>query len=44
MISASAFNLKGEKLTAVKLPKEAFEVEVKPTLLAQAVRVWLSNQ
>jgi len=44
MISASAFNLKGEKLTAVKLPKEAFGVEVKPTLLAQAVRVWLSNQ
>ncbi len=44
MISASAFNLKGEKLEAVKLPKEAFGVEVKPTLLAQAVRVWLSNQ
>ncbi|MEK7154564.1 MAG: 50S ribosomal protein L4 [Patescibacteria group bacterium] len=44
MSNAATFNLKGEKMEAVTLPKEIFGVEVKPQLLAQAVRVWLSNQ
>ena len=44
MSTAATFNIKGEKIEAVTLPKELFGVEVKPQLLAQAVRVWLSNQ
>src|SRR3990167_7073702 len=44
MSTAATFNIKGEKVEAVTLPKEIFGVEVKPQLLAQAVRVWLSNQ
>ncbi|MEK7091170.1 MAG: 50S ribosomal protein L4 [Patescibacteria group bacterium] len=44
MISAMTYNLKGEKVESTTLPKNVFEVKVKPQLLAQAVRVWLSNQ
>lgn len=44
MSTAATFNIKGEKIEAVTLPKELFGIEVKPQLLAQAVRVWLSNQ
>ena len=44
MISAVTYNLKGEKVESTTLPKDVFEVKVKPQLLAQAVRVWLSNQ
>lgn len=44
MSTAATFNIKGEKVEAVTLPKELFGIEVKPQLLAQAVRVWLSNQ
>ena len=44
MISAVTYNLKGEKVESTSLPKDIFEIKVKPQLLAQAVRVWLSNQ
>ena len=44
MISAVTYNLKGEKVESTSLPVSIFEIKVKPVLLAQAVRVWLSNQ
>ncbi len=44
MISAVTYNLQGKKIESTPLPKNIFEVKVKPVLLAQAVRVWLSNQ
>lgn len=44
MISAVTYNLKGEKVESTSLPSSIFEIKVKPVLLAQAVRVWLSNQ
>jgi large subunit ribosomal protein L4 len=44
MIAAKTFNLKGEAVKDTNLPEELFGVKVKPTLLAQAVRVYLSNQ
>ncbi len=44
MIAAKTFNLKGEAIKDTNLPEELFGVKVKPTLLAQAVRVYLSNQ
>ncbi len=44
MISAVTYNLNGEKIAATPLPSSVFEIKVAPTLLAQAVRVWLSNQ
>ena len=44
MISAATYNLKGEKAEATGLPKDVFEVKVKPQLLAQVARVWLANQ
>ncbi|KKU03081.1 MAG: 50S ribosomal protein L4 [Candidatus Amesbacteria bacterium GW2011_GWB1_47_26] len=44
MISAVTYNLKGEKVESTSLPGSIFEIKVKPVLLAQAVRVWLSNQ
>ncbi len=44
MIAAKTYNLQGEALKDTSLPKEVFGVEVKPVLLAQAVRVYLSNQ
>ena len=44
MISAITYNLKGEKVESTPLPGSIFEIKVEPALLAQAVRVWLSNQ
>lgn len=44
MTSALTYNLKGEKIESTPLSKDIFGVKVKPVLLAQAVRVWLSNQ
>lgn len=44
MISAKTFDLKGTALKDTSLPEELFGVKVKPTILAQAVRVYLSNQ
>jgi len=44
MINAKTLNLKGEELKDTELPAELFGVKVKPSLLAQAVRVYLSNQ
>lgn len=44
MISAVTYNLQGEKVESTPLPKDVFGIKVKPILLAQAVRVWLSNQ
>lgn len=44
MISAVTYSLKGEKVESTSLPSSVFEIKVKPVLLAQAVRMWLSNQ
>jgi len=44
MITAKTFNLNGTVLRDVSLPEELFGMKVKPSLLAQAVRVHLSNQ
>jgi len=44
MINAKTYDLKGASLKDTALPAELFGVKVKPTLLAQAVRVYLSNQ
>lgn len=44
MISAATINMKGEMGEKMTLPKEIFEAESNPTILAQAVRVYLSNQ
>lgn len=44
MISAKTYNLKGEALKDTELVAELFGVKVKPSLLAQAIRVYLSNQ
>src|SRR3989337_1399142 len=44
MISAPTINIKGTDAEKTVLPKDVFEKKVKPVILAQAVRVWLSNQ
>jgi large subunit ribosomal protein L4 len=38
------FTIEAKKKAKINLPEEIFETEVKPTLLAQAVRVFLANQ
>lgn len=38
------FNIKGEKTGSLSLPKEIFAAKINPQLMAQAVRVYLSNQ
>lgn len=43
-LDVSVYNLKGEETKKIALPKEIFSGEVKPALLAQAVRVYLTNQ
>lgn len=43
-MQAQVYSTKGEILEKVTLPKGVFGVEVSPTLLAQAVRVYLGNQ
>ncbi len=44
MIAAKTYNLKGEAVKDTELPAEVFGVKTQPGLLAQAVRVYLSNQ
>jgi len=43
-LNVSVYNLKGEETKTITLPKEIFSCEAKPALLAQAVRVYLTNQ
>ncbi len=43
-LSATVYNIKGEVTGKVTLPAEIFGIEVKPRLLAQAVRVYQMNQ
>ncbi len=43
-MKTSVFDMSGKKTTTVDLAAEVFEAEVKPQLLAQAVRVHLINQ
>lgn len=43
-MTAESYNLSGKKLTPIDLDKKVFGVKVSPTLLAQAVRIYLSNQ
>lgn len=44
MIYAEVISFKGEKKEKAALPAKIFGVEIKPALMAQAVRVFLSNQ
>lgn len=44
MIKAPLYNLKGEKLSDLTLPKGVFEVEYSPKLIAQTLRVYLANR
>jgi large subunit ribosomal protein L4 len=44
MIKAPLYNLKGEKLSDITLPKAVFETIVSPQIIAQSVRVYLNNQ
>jgi large subunit ribosomal protein L4 len=44
MITVDIYNIKGQKVTKMTLPKEVFGVPENDILLAQAVRVWLANQ
>jgi large subunit ribosomal protein L4 len=44
MITATSINMRGEPGEKVKLDESIFGVSVSPMLLAQAVRVFLSNQ
>ena len=44
MITAKTYSFAGSSLKETSLPEELFGVKVKPVLLAQAVRVYLSNQ
>jgi len=43
-MKTTLLNIKGEKTGTVKLPKEIFGVAASPQLVAQAVRVYLTNQ
>jgi len=43
-LSLSIYGIDGKEQKKVELPKEVFAVKVKPSLLAQAVRVYLVNQ
>lgn len=43
-LTIPVFNLEGKEEKLVGLPKEIFNVEIKPQLLAQYVRVYLANQ
>jgi large subunit ribosomal protein L4 len=44
MSTAQSVNLKGEAGERVSLPKEVFEAPASPSLLAQAVKIYLGNQ
>lgn len=44
LFEVEVFNLKGEVSGKVEVPKEIFDVEASPKLLAQYVRVYLANQ
>lgn len=44
MISVASINLKGEKGEKIKLPEAIFGVAASPRVIAQAARVYLSNQ
>jgi len=44
MIKAPLYNLKGEKLSDLTLPKAVFETEIVPQIIAQSIRVYLNNQ
>lgn len=43
-IESDLYNLKGELIGKIPLPVEIFSTEIKPELLAQAVRVYQANQ
>lgn len=44
MLKLDLLNIKGEKAGTISLPKEIFGAKVNSKLMAQAVRVYLSNQ
>lgn len=43
-LTLSVYNIEGKETKTVELPKEVFAVTANPSLLAQAVRVFLVNQ
>jgi len=44
MLKIDVFNIKGKKEGQVNLPKEVFGAKINQALMAQAVKVYLSNQ
>jgi large subunit ribosomal protein L4 len=44
MIKAPLYNLKGEKVSDITLPKGVFEVKFFPKIISQSVRVYLANR
>src|SRR3989339_2278990 len=44
MITAATYDIKGQQGEKIKLPEKIFGAKVKPIVMAQAVRVYLSNQ
>ena len=43
-LSLSIYNIDGKETKTVDLPKEVFAVKVNPSLMTQAVRIYLTNQ
>ena len=43
-LSLSIYNIDGKETKTVNLPKEVFAVKVNPSLMTQAVRIYLTNQ
>jgi len=44
LTTTDIYNQKGEKVGKVELPEEIFKTKINPDLMAQAVRVYLTNQ
>ncbi len=44
MPKVNVLNLQGKKVSSIELPKEIFDAKINKDLMAQAVRVYLSNQ
>ena len=43
-LSVPVFNIKGEKIASLNLPKEIFDTKINAPLIAQYIRVYLANQ
>jgi len=43
-MKTSIYNIQGEVVGQITLPAKTFDVKISPTLIAQSIRVYLSNQ